>query len=253
VPGGRPSRRGFGGGVVIVPVVFYGLVENGAPADLAAHVAVGTSLAAILPAALVSSLAHWRAGNTDIHFFREWGPGIATGVVVAQLAAPHVRGSVMTGIFALICLTFAVRFAFPSRFGPVFEQQPAGNFRSIAGAAIGLCSGLAGVGGGILTNIVMTLAGMPMHKSIGRAAAAGVVVSLPATLVAALASGASAPTRLGCIDLAVWESIAPAQAIAAWFGARLAQHVAADNLSRMVAGALLATGAVMFYSSIGGR
>ena len=45
---------GFGGGVVVVPVVFYGLVEAGTSADLAAHVAVGTSLAAILPAALVS-------------------------------------------------------------------------------------------------------------------------------------------------------------------------------------------------------
>lgn len=244
---------GFGGGVVIVPVVFYGLVEAGTPADQAAHVAVGTSLAAILPAALVSSLAHWRAGNTDIGFFREWGPGIVTGVVVAQLAAPHVRGSVMTGIFALLCLTFAARLAFPSRFGPVLERPPAGSFRGIAGTAIGLCSGLAGVGGGIFTNIVMTLAGMPMHRSIGRAAAAGVVVSLPATLIAAFASAASAPTRLGSIDIAVWMAIAPAQAAAAWFGARLAQRVAADNLSRIVAVVLLATGAVMLCSSVTGH
>jgi hypothetical protein len=84
----------------------------------------------------------------------------------------------------------------------------------------------------------MTLAGMPMHKSIGRAAAAGVVVSLPATIVAAFATVASAPTRLGSIDLAVWASIAPAQG------------VAADNLSRIMAVALLATGAVMLYSSV---
>jgi len=108
---------GFGGGVVIVPVVFYGLVEAGTPADQAAHVAVGTSLAAILPTALVSSLAHWRAGNTDIRFPR-MGTRYRHGVVVAQLAAPDVRGSVMTGIFALLCLTFAARFAFPSRFWP---------------------------------------------------------------------------------------------------------------------------------------
>jgi len=94
---------------------------------------------------------------------------------------------------------------------------------------------------------------MPMHKSIGRAAAAGVLVSLPATLVAAFASGASAPTRLGSIDIAVWMAIAPAQAAAAWFGARLAQHVAATNLSRIVAVALLATGAVMLRSSLMGQ
>jgi uncharacterized membrane protein YfcA len=165
---------GIGGGIVVVPIVFYGLVGAGTPADQAAHVAVGTSLAAILPAALVSSVAHWRAGNTDVRFLRDWGPGIAIGVVVAQLAAPHVRGSVMTGLFALLCLIFAARFAFPGRFAPIRDEPPSGAFPTIAGVTIGLSSGLAGVGGGILTNIVMTLAGMPMHKSIGRAAAAGV-------------------------------------------------------------------------------
>jgi uncharacterized membrane protein YfcA len=167
---------------------------------------------------VVSSLAHWRAGNTDIRFLRDWGPGIAIGVVVAQLAAPHVRGSVMIGLFALLCLIFSARFAFPGRFGPVMERPPTGRFPNFAGGVIGLSSGLAGVGGGILTNIIMTLAGTPMHKSIGRAAAAGVVVSLPATVVAAFATGTSAPTRLGSIDLAVWASVAPAQAASAWFG-----------------------------------
>ena len=241
---------GIGGGIVIVPVVFYGLMEAGSPADQAAHVAVGTSLAAILPAALVSSVAHWRAGNTDIRFLRDWGPGIAAGVVVAQLAAPHIRGCVMTGLFALLCLSFAARFAFPARFGSITDGPPGSGFPTIAGATIGLSSGLAGVGGGILTNIVMTLAGMPMHKSIGRAAAAGVVVSVPATFVAAFAPGLSGPMQLGSIDLAMWASIAPAQALAAWFGARLAQRIAADNLSRIMAVALLGTGAVMLYSSV---
>jgi uncharacterized protein len=193
---------GIGGGIVVVPVVYYSLIASGASADQAAHVAVGTSLAAILPAAMVSSLSHWRAGNMDVLFLRQWGPGIVLGVVAAQLVAPHVRGSIMTGIFSLLCLVFAARFAFPGHFRPIAEQPPAGGFRSIAGATIGLFSGLAGVGGGILTNIFMNLSGMPIHKSIGRAAAAGIVVSLPATIVAALASGSVTPTRLGCIDVA---------------------------------------------------
>src|SRR5207248_1041175 len=88
---------GIGGGIVVVPVVYYGLVSSGVATDQAAHVAVATSLAAIMPAALVSSITHWRAGNTDIAFLREWGPGIALGVISAQLVAPAVRGSVMTG------------------------------------------------------------------------------------------------------------------------------------------------------------
>lgn len=243
---------GVGGGIVVVPVVFYGLEASGMSADHAAHIAISTSLAAILPAALVSSFTHWRAGHTDIDFLRAWGPGIVAGVVAAQLAAPHVSGGVMTGIFSLLCLAFAARFAFPDRFRPIRERPPSGRVRDVASVAIGLFSGLAGVGGGIMTNIVMSLSGMPMHKCVGRAAAVGVVVSVPATIVAALAPGVHGATQLGSIDLVVWACIAPAQAVAAWFGARLAKYIHGDNLSRIMAAALLATGAVMLRSSLAG-
>jgi hypothetical protein len=40
---------GIGGGIVVVPVVYYGLTSSGISIDRAAHVAVATSLAAILP------------------------------------------------------------------------------------------------------------------------------------------------------------------------------------------------------------
>jgi uncharacterized protein len=241
---------GIGGGIVVVPVVYYGLLSSDVPPDEAVHVAVATSLAAILPAAIVSFLAHRQAGNTDIAFLRNWGPGIAIGVVAAQIVAPHVRGTFMTAIFALLCLTFAVRFAFPQRFRPLAERPPGGAFRHLAAAGIGLSSGFAGIGGGILTNIVMTLSGLPMHKSIGRAAAAGVVVSVPATIAAALASKANHPMELGSIDITMWACIAPAQAAAAWLGARLAPVLSAEHLSRVFATALLVTGVTMLHSSL---
>jgi uncharacterized membrane protein YfcA len=242
---------GIGGGIVIVPVMYYGLLGAGVTADQAAHIAVATSLAAILPAALASSFSHWRAGNTDLPFLREWAPGIVLGVVTAQLAAPHLRGSALTAVFGLFTLMAAVRFAAPKRFRPLFDQPPNGNLRHLAGLGIGLVSGFAGVGGGIMTNVVMVLSGVPMHKSIGRAAAVGVVVSLPATIVAAFGSTPAEAGNLGSINLSMWACIAPAQAVAAWFGARMAQHVAADNLSRLFAGALAATGIVMLRSSLG--
>jgi uncharacterized protein len=200
---------------------------------------------------VVSSIGHWRAGNTDVAFVRDWGPGIAIGVMVAQLTAPHLRGSVLTGVFALFTLLGAVRFAVPGRFRPLLSESPNGSFRHAAGLSIGLVSGLAGVGGGILTNIVMALSGIPMHKSIGRAAAVGVVVSLPATIIAALASTTQHIGDLGTINLSMWACIAPAQAVAAWFGTQLAQQMAADSLSRIFAVALAATGFIMLRSSVG--
>jgi uncharacterized membrane protein YfcA len=241
---------GIGGGIVVVPVVYYGLVAGGLGTDQSAHVAVATSLAAIGPAALVSSFVHWRAGNTDLAFFRDWGPGIVIGVVVAQFAAPLLRGSVLTGLFALFCLSVSIRFVAPNRFKAVCSKPPNRRACHAAGVGIGLVSGFAGVGGGILTNIVMTLCGMPMHKSIGRAAAAGVVVSIPATIVAILASDSLLGTHASGINWPIWMCIAPAQAAAAWAGAQLAQRIAGDQLSRIFAGALAVTGIVMLRSSL---
>lgn len=240
---------GIGGGIVVVPAIYYGLVSSGDTPDQAVHVAVATSLAGIVPASLVSSFSHWRAGNSDVGFLRDWGPGIAIGVVVAQLAAPHLRGSVMTACFGALCLIFAVRFAFPDRFRPVFSRPPGGWFRRLSALGIGISSGLAGLGGGIMTNVVMTLSGLPMHKSVGRAAAAGIVVSIPAVIVAALAVPAQHSTEIGSIDLPVLACIAPGQALGAWVGARLAQRVSGVHLSRVLAAALLATGSTMLRSS----
>ena len=241
---------GIGGGIVVVPVVYYGLVSSGFSTDHAAHVAVSTSLASILPAAVVSSLSHWRYGNADLAFLKQWGLGIAVGVVVAQLSAPYVRGSILIAMFASFCLLVAVRFAAPGRFRPILETPPSGSSRQIAGFGIGLVSGFAGVGGGILTNIVMMLSGISMHKSIGRAAAAGVVVGAPAVVVAALGPSFGEPGQLGGINLPLLACIAPAQAGAAWVGAHWAQRTSADGLSRLFAIALALTGITMLRSSL---
>ena len=240
---------GIGGGIVIVPAIYYGLIASGFSPNEAAHVAVSTSLAAIMPAACVSFLSHWRAGNTDVRFLRDWGPGIAAGVVVAQFAAPHLHGSVLSACFGLLCLVFAIRFGFPQRFRPLVDEPPGGWFRQLTAVGIGASSGLAGLGGGILTNVVMTLSGLPMHKSIGRGAAAGIVVSVPATLAAAFATHAQHGAEIGSIDLPVLACIAPAQALGAWVGASLAQRIGGEQLSRIFAGALIATGGAMLRAS----
>ena len=114
---------GIGGRIVIVPIVYYGPTTAGVSANEAAHMAVFTiSLAAIMPTAIVSSFVHRRAGNTDFAFFRDWGPGIALGVIGAQLVAPYLSGNLLTGVFALFCLVVAGRFAVPHWFEPLAHQ-----------------------------------------------------------------------------------------------------------------------------------
>src|SRR5436305_2109717 len=96
----------------------------------------------------------------------------------------------------------------------------------VSGAGAGLLAGLIGIGGGILTKVVMTLPGISSHRSGGRAAAAGVVVSVPAVLVAIISAAPEGAKDFGSINLSMWACIAPAQAAAAWVGAQLAQSIA---------------------------
>ena len=151
------------------------------------------------------------------------------------------------------CPGVAVRFADPRRFRQVLNQTQSGNWRRVSCVEIGLVSGFAGVGGGIMTNIVMSLSGLSMHKSIGRAAAAGVVVGAPATIVAALSPNSGDAAQLGSINLPIWACIAPAQAGAAWIGAHLAQRTSANALSRVFAVSLAATGILMLRASLAWR
>ena len=156
---------GIGGGVVIVPAVYYGLTSAGALPNDAAHIAVATSLASIVPASVVSFAKHLKSGHADLGFLRDWGPGIVLGVAAAQIVAPYLDGRCWRRFCRPLSL-FAYRFAFPDRFAPVLDAPPGGFFRHCASL------GSAPVGTGrcwrwILTNVVMTLSGLPMHKSVG--------------------------------------------------------------------------------------
>ncbi|HEV7434455.1 MAG TPA: TSUP family transporter, partial [Pseudorhizobium sp.] len=56
---------GVGGGIAIVPLFSGGLGIAGLIPDIASHLAVGTSLATIIPTSISSMRAHNRRGNVD--------------------------------------------------------------------------------------------------------------------------------------------------------------------------------------------
>jgi len=57
------------------------------------------------------------------------------------------------------------------------------------------------------------------------------VISIPATIIAALDPGPQGATQLGSIDLVIWALIAPTQAIAAWPDARLGRMLRACDFA----------------------
>lgn len=67
---------GVGGGIVIVPALYFALTLAGMDPDLTMKVAVGTSLATIVFTSLSSGLGHYRKGAIDTALLRLWAPSI---------------------------------------------------------------------------------------------------------------------------------------------------------------------------------
>jgi uncharacterized protein len=85
---------GVGGGTVFVPIMTAGL-------RFSQHLAQGTSLAAIIPTAIVGGFTHLREGNVVRDAAVWMGVGGLVGAVIGALVAVHVPGLVLARIFAV--------------------------------------------------------------------------------------------------------------------------------------------------------
>ena len=63
---------GVGGGIVIVPVLFFLFQNFGVSADSAMVIATATSLATIVPTSISSLYAHNKKGNVDFGILKRW-------------------------------------------------------------------------------------------------------------------------------------------------------------------------------------
>ena len=136
---------GIGGGVVLVPmlVMFLGFEQR---------LAAGTSVAAILPAAVVGGIGYAVQGNVD------WIAAVllAAGVVVGAQIGSYLLARVPTGflrwMFMVFLLTVVVSlwFVVPQRDDAITMTFLTGSLLVVLGLVTGVLSGLLGVGGGVI-------------------------------------------------------------------------------------------------------
>ena len=71
VAGVLAGLLGVGGGIVIVPVLYHLFTLLGIDESVRMHVAVGTSLATIVPTSIMSARTHHKRGNLNPSILRE--------------------------------------------------------------------------------------------------------------------------------------------------------------------------------------
>lgn len=240
---------GVGGGIVIVPVLYHLFTLLGIDPAVRMHLAVGTSLASIVPTSITSALAHRRRGNLDPALIRRLLPGVLLGVLAGNLLSGQISGPVLAAVFACVALGVALHMALrPERAAPG-TGLPGRWGTACIGGAIGGLSTLMGIGGGTLSVPILSHFGTPMHRAVGTGAMLGTVISLPGAL-GFLVHGWHAPQlppgSLGYVNLLGLALIVPATLLTTGWGARLATRTDARRLRQVFAAFLALTAARMF-------
>lgn len=241
---------GVGGGIVVVPAMFHIFTEIGIDPAVKMHLAVGTSLATIIPTSVMSARAHWRRGAVDPELLRAWAPGVFAGVLIGGVLAGPLQGAGLTLVFAIVALAVALHMGFVPPSLRIADRPPQGIGRYPIAMLVGGISALMGIGGGTLSVPILSAFNYPILRAVGTASALGLVISVPGTIAFVIA-GIGVPglpiLSFGYVSLIGFALIVPATLLMVPYGVRLAHRIGTISLRRAFAVFLALTSARMFY------
>ena len=244
---------GVGGGIVIVPALYWLFTFINFPTELAMHMAVATSLATIITTSISSMRAHHRRGAVDFTLLRRWAPALAIGALAGGLAARAFDAAVLTGVFGTVGLLVAANLVIPKPL-VIAENMPSNPVQVVLATIIGFVSSLMGIGGGTLGVPTMVAFSYPIHRAVGTASAFGLVIAVPA-VIGFIISGWDVPGRpplsLGYVSLVAAAIILPFTTFFAPLGARIAHALEPKWVKRAFAIFLTLTAVKMLASAFG--
>ncbi len=244
---------GVGGGIVIVPVLYYLFQMFGVSAASAMLIATATSLATIVPTSMSSIQAHSKNGNIDRVLLKWLAPFIIIGVVCGSLMATTIAGPWLTALFGTIALFSAFNMLFRAKVEPVSQSLPGRSVQAVIGACIGCLSAMVGIGGGTLTVPILTIFNYPTHKAVGTASAVGLMIALPGVVTMLLFGTAPNDAPFGNVGLVNWLGlmcIVPLTVLFSPVGARLGKKMDGVKLKKIFAVLLALTGTRMLLQAL---
>ena len=254
VSGTLAGLLGVGGGIVIVPVLFNVLPLFGIPEAVQMKLAVGTSLATIIPTSIQSARKHFEKGTMDVALLRSLAPSIAAGVLLGTALAIWLRGDALALVFALVASAVAVNMATTGAGWRLRESFPAGAPRHGIGGFIGTVSAMMGIGGGTVGVPILSAFGAPMRAAVATASAFGIIIAVPATIGFVWAGWGNPmlpPLSVGYVNLIGFALIVPTSMLAAPWGVKLAHSIPPLLLKRLFAAFLAVTSVRMIWSLLG--
>ncbi|MGQ0563716.1 MAG: sulfite exporter TauE/SafE family protein [Gemmobacter sp.] len=226
---------GIGGGAISVPVFFEVFESLGHAPDLAMPMAVGTSLAVIIPTSIQSARGHYGRGTVDMDLLRAWALPVLAGVIVGAAIARTAPPQVFQMAFVIVAAVNAAKLLAGGAGWRVRDSLPARGVLRLYGAGVGLVSALMGIGGGAVSTLILTLHNFPIHRAVSTSAGVGVLIAIPGTIgymIAGHGRPGLPPDALGFVSLATFALTIPTSVLTTRFGVALAHKLSRQHLER---------------------
>lgn len=238
---------GIGGGLIIVPVLFFIFAANGYETQHLMQMALTTSLATIVITSISSTRAHHKKQAVLWPLVFLLSPGIILGAALGGLSASSINSDSLK--------LFFVVFEFSVAANLLLKKQPAQHSKKIrkiiaagGGMVIGFISTLVGIGGGTMTVPFLHWFNVSMRNAVATSAACGFPIALIGTLSFIYASHDlvfSNSYSIGYLQYDAFLLIACSSYLVAPIGASVAHSISDKTLRLSFASLLFVLGLVM--------
>ncbi len=214
---------GIGGGLIMVPVLFYLFNFAGIEQTFIMHLAVGTSFSIIIPTSIISTMTHIKFKAVELSIVKTFGVFVAIGVALGTIFAISLKTSSLILFFSIMTMLFSLYFLTGKEKINPTPRKINLIYRVICGFLSGFLSAPMGIGGGVINTPVLKMFGYPIKVAIGTSAAVGFLIALIGA-IGFVISGSylniNAPSSLGFVNVPAFLIFTPITTFMAMIGAK---------------------------------
>ena len=243
VAGFMAGLLGVGGGIIMVPALYYAFTVLDFDIVTRMHLSVGTSLAIIIPTSIISTKTHMEYDAVDFKMVKSFGIFILCGVIAGTFLAVNLKTPALVLFFSIFAFMVGLFFIFLREKLVDNPKKISEIVKNISGVVIGFISVPLGIGGGSLMVPFMRTFGYDIRKSIGTAAAIGFLISVTGTITMILGGkiidNINSPFSFGYINLLGFIVFVPVTMFMARLGAKAVYKINKKLLSKIFGSFLL--------------
>ncbi len=237
VAGFLAGLLGVGGGIIMVPALYYAFTVLDFDIITRMHLSVGTSLAIIIPTSIISTKTHMEYDAVDFKMVKSFGIFILFGVIAGTFLAVNLKTAALVLFFSIFAFIVGLFFIFLREKLLENPKEISDLVKNISGIVIGFISVPLGIGGGSLMVPFMRTFGYDIRKSIGTAAAVGFLIAVSGSITMILGgkiiNNVNTPFSIGYINLLGFLVFVPVTTVMARLGAKAVYRIDKKLLSKI--------------------